>query len=402
MGFMRFLLFLTFVVFMIPVSFNAVAGYGKNEPETIRVATFNVSMDASNYLNESELPALTESPLPEVLQKNHEQIRGIAEILQRVRPDIVLLNEFDYLDPEVGVNVFQKNYLAVSQNGQQAIEYPYAYTAPVNTGVPSAFDLNRDGKAQGTGIDAWGFGWYPGQYGMVILSKYPLLTDKVRTFQHFLWQDMPGRHIPYVINEQGQATNEQWYSDEIMAQYPLSSKSHWDLPVKVGDKIIHLLAAHPVPPAFDGPENSNGMRNFDEIRLFADYLTPGSGNYLYDDKGTRGGLAADQSFIVMGDMNAEAGSGGVDGAIEQLLEHPRVNDVKPQSRGGQQHSPDKQGAQFHTAAWRKRVDYVLPSNDLIVKDAGVFWPVDDESGSELMQKRSASSDHRLVWLDIVK
>ncbi|MCA1768270.1 MAG: endonuclease/exonuclease/phosphatase family protein, partial [Idiomarina sp.] len=215
---------------MIPTSFNALAGSGKSKPETIRVATFNVSMDASNYLSENELPQLTKSPVPEILQQGHEQVRGIAEILQRVRPDIVLLNEFDYLDPEVGVNVFQKDYLAVSQNGQQAIEYPYAYTAPVNTGVPSPFDLNRDGKAEGTGIDAWGFGWYPGQYGMVILSKYPLLTDKVRTFQHFLWKDMPSRLIPYAMNEQGQPTNEQWYPDNVMAQYPLSSKSHWDLP----------------------------------------------------------------------------------------------------------------------------------------------------------------------------
>ncbi|NWO01482.1 MAG: endonuclease/exonuclease/phosphatase family protein [Idiomarinaceae bacterium] len=402
MGFIRFLLILTFVVLMIPTSFNATAGSGKGEPETIRVATFNVSMDASNYLSDSELPQLDKSPVPEVLQQDHRQIRGIAEILQRVRPDIVLLNEFDYVDKQVGVNVFQEKYLSVSQNGQKAIEYPYAYIAPVNTGVPSPFDLNRDGKAQGTGIDAWGFGWYPGQYGMVILSKYPLQVDKARTFQHFLWKDMPGRHIPYVMNDQKKPTDEQWYPEEVMAQYPLSSKSHWDIPVQVGDKVIHLLAAHPVPPAFDGPENSNGMRNYDEIRLFADYLTPGKDNYIYDDKGSRGGLGQNESFIVLGDMNAEAGSGGVDGAIEQLLQHPRVNDVKPQSHGGEQHSPDKQGSQYHTAAWRKRVDYVLPSNDLVVKDAGVFWPVGDEAGSKLMQKRSASSDHRMVWLDIVK
>ena len=94
---------------MIPTSFYATAGSGKNEPETIRVATFNVSMDASNYLSENELPTLDSSPVPEILQQGHKQIRGIAEILQRVRPDIVLLNEFDYLDPEVGVNVFQKD-----------------------------------------------------------------------------------------------------------------------------------------------------------------------------------------------------------------------------------------------------------------------------------------------------
>jgi hypothetical protein len=35
-----------------------------------------------------------------------------------------------------------------------------------------------------------------------------------------------------------------------------------------------------------------------------------------------------------------------------------------------------------------------------VKDAGIFWPVQGEPGYELMKKRDASSDHRLVWLDI--
>ncbi|KTG29974.1 endonuclease [Idiomarina sp. WRN-38] len=401
MGFMRFSIYSTFVLFMI-TSLSAFAGSGKSEPETVRIATFNVSMDASNYLPENELPTLKSSPLPGVLEQNHEQIRGIAEILQRVRPDVVLLNEFDYVDKAVGIDVFRSDYLEVSQNGQAAIDYPYAYTAPVNTGVPSPFDLNRDGKASGSGDDAWAFGWYPGQYGMVILSKYPLAAEDARTFQHFLWKDMPGRHIPYVHDSDKQPTSEPWFSEDAMAQYPLSSKSHWDVPVKIGDRVIHLLAAHPVPPVFDGPENRNGMRNYDEIRLFADYLTPGRDNYLYDDNGVRGGLGEDASFVILGDMNAQAGAGGVDGAIEQLLEHPRVNDVKPQSEGGKLHSPDIEGSQFHTAAWRKRVDYALPSDDLVVKNAGVFWPVNDEPGADMMKKRQASSDHRLVWIDIVK
>ena len=109
----------------------------------------------------------------------------------------------------------------------------------------------------------------------------------------------------------------------------------------------------------------------------------------------RGGLSEDASFVILGDMNAQAGAGGIDGAIEQLLGHPRVNDVKPQSQGGKLHSPDIDGSQFHTAAWRKRVDYALPSGDLVVKNAGVFWPINDEPGADMMKKRKASSDHRL-------
>lgn len=392
MGFMRFHFFLVATLFMVSSSVFA--------SDRIRIATFNVSMDASNYVEYEQLPGVTESPVPAQLAAGNAQIAGIAEILQRVRPDIVLLNEFDYVERERGIDVFLSDYLGQSQNGLDPLSYDYVYMAPVNTGVPSPFDLNRDGEATGRGNDAWGFGWYPGQYGMVILSRYPLAADNARTFQHFLWQDMPGHLVPMVPDANGELTDQPWYSEDVMAQFPLSSKSHWDVPVMIGDKTVHLLAAHPTPPTFDGPENRNGMKNFDEIRLIRDYITPGADNYIYDDNGERGGLAADASFVVLGDLNAGPGRGGVDGAIEQLLEHPRVNDVKPMSKGGKRHSPDVDGSEYHTAAWRNRVDYVLPSSDLIVKDAGVFWPIKGQQGYRLMAEREASSDHRLVWIDI--
>ena len=63
--------------------------------DTVRIATFNVSMDSSNHLPNDALPNTHESVLPKVLQENNPQIRGIAEIIRRVRPDIFLLNEFD-------------------------------------------------------------------------------------------------------------------------------------------------------------------------------------------------------------------------------------------------------------------------------------------------------------------
>lgn len=65
-----------------------------------------------------------------------------------------------------------------------------------------------------------------------------------------------------------------------LAVLRLSSKSHWDLPDYVGDRVVHVLAAHPTPPVFDGPEDRNGLRNADEIRFWADYVAgptpPGS------------------------------------------------------------------------------------------------------------------------------
>ncbi|MCL5051209.1 MAG: endonuclease/exonuclease/phosphatase family protein, partial [Firmicutes bacterium] len=109
----------------------------------LRLATFNVSMEADNYLAEGERG--DQQVLIERLATGDEpQIRHIAEIIQRTRPDIILLTEFDYIDdPAQGVEAFIRNYLQQPQGGQATIDYPHYYYAPVNTGQPSPFDLDR-------------------------------------------------------------------------------------------------------------------------------------------------------------------------------------------------------------------------------------------------------------------
>ena len=194
-------------------------------------------------------------------------------MLQRVRPDVVLLNEFDYVENYRAVDLFRSNYLERSQQGARPIRYPYAFTAPSNTGIPTGFDLDRNGTVGG-GNDAYGFGEFPGQFGMVVLSRYPIDHDRVRTFQMFRWADMPGALLP---DDPATAAPADWYSPEILEVFRLSSKSHWDVPVRVGRKTVHVLASHPTPPTFDGPEDRNGTRNHDEIRFWADYVTPGAG-----------------------------------------------------------------------------------------------------------------------------
>lgn len=82
---------------------------------------------------------------------------------------------------------------------------------------------------------------------MVLLSKYPFDTENIRTFQHFLWKDMPDAYLPL-----DPATGDNYYTDDELNVLRLSSKSHWDVPVKVGEKeVIHVLASHPTPPVFD-------------------------------------------------------------------------------------------------------------------------------------------------------
>jgi 3-phytase/alkaline phosphatase D len=375
---------------------------------TIRVATFNASL---NRESEGQL-------IEDLSTSNNAQAKAIAEIIQRVNPDVLLVNEFDFDAAGGSAQLFKNNYLSVSQSGVDPVEYPYFYIAPSNTGIASGFDLNNDGEivttpgAPGYGDDAFGFGNFPGQFAMVVYSKHPIDFNNVRTFQDFLWKDMPGALLPI-----DPATGESWYSEAELEVFRLSSKSHWDIPILVNGETVHLLASHPTPPVFDGEEDRNGRRNHDEIRFWADYITPGNNNYIYDDRGNFGGLKAGERFIVAGDQNADPFDGdSTDQAILQLLDNPLVNtSVTPDSDGGVDAANRQGGAntnhlgdpRFDTADFADgtpgnlRVDYVLPSQNLEITDAGVFWPTSDDPLFDLVGDFPfPSSDHRLVWTDV--
>ena len=318
-----------------------------------------------------------------------------------------MINEFDY-DP-AAADDFKRNYLALVHGDAAPIHYPYTFIAPSNTGIPSGFDLDHDGATGGPG-DAFGFGLFPGQFGMVVYSMFPIDYANVRTFQHFLWKDMPGALLP---NDPAAPEPAGWYAAEELNVFRLSSKSHWDIPVTVGRETIHFLVSHPTPPVYDDPViNQNGRRNHDEIRFWADYITPSRDSYIYDDSGVSGGLKPGALFVIAGDQNADPLAGdSIPGAIQQLLDHPLVNDqLTPSSPGAVEQnalqgsanlahrsSPAFDTAAFGDSAGNLRADYVLPCQNLTIEDAAVFWPLTSDPRFSLVD---AASDHRLVWIDL--
>ena len=362
----------------------------------VRFATFNLALNR---------PAAGQL-LDELRGGGSEPAKQLAEIIQRAKVDVILLNELDRDDAAESAAVFVREYLAVSQEGLDPIAFPYSYCAPVNTGEPSGVDLDGDGEVKGP-QDAYGYGAFPGQYGMVLLSRYPILEDQVRTFRTLAWNAMPGALRP-----------DGYYSDEAWARLRLSSKSHWDVPIGVGSrgdgKVVHALCSHPTPPVFDGAEDRNGRRNHDEIRFWVDYLTPGEDSWIVDDSGRAGGLPAGESFVVLGDLNCDPLDGDARReALLALLAHERVADPEPRSKGGEeakvkqfgqnmQHAGDPalDTGDFPDAAGEGpgnlRIDYVLPSRDLRVVQSGVFWPLAFERTARLV----GVSDHRLVWVDV--
>jgi hypothetical protein len=404
------------------VAVLAIAPVGQGAPpdSDVRFATFNAS------LNRGSAGQLVEHlSHPEVDDVFRRQARNVAEVIQRARPDVLLINEFDFAP--AAVDLFRQNFLEVSQNGATPIHYPYAFIAPSNTGIPSGKDFSNDGTVGGPN-DAYGFGFFPGQFGMVVYSKYPIDLDAARTFQLFRWKDMPGALLP---DDPRTAAPADWYSADELAVFRLSSKSHWDLPIAIGRKTMHFLVSHPTPPVFDDPPafpagvDFNGRRNHDEIRLWADYISPGKSGYIYDDEGVHGGLKPGQLFVIAGDQNSDPLDGdSVPGAIQQLIEHPLVNaKVTPQSAGAVEAAALQGGAnlrhrgdpRFDTADFSDsapgnlRADYVLPRKPLQIVDGAVFWPLLADPLSRLTGVFTPAllpvggfptSDHRLVWVDV--
>ena len=390
-----------------------------------RFATFNASLNRG-----AAGQALTDLSAP-----GNAQADAVAEIIQRVRPEVLLINEFDFYTPTAAhpdgplVDAFRDNYLEIAHNGAAAIDYPYSYVAPSNTGISSGFDLNNNGVTDTTpgdnpyGDDSMGFGVFEGQFGMVVYSQHPILTDDVRTFQHFLWKDMPDALLP---DDPATPAAHDWYNADELAIFPLSSKSHWDVPIDIDGAVVHFLVSHPTPPGLRRPRGPKRHEELGRDPPVGRLHHPGACIvYIYDDDGTHGGLKPGSAFVIAGDQNSDPLDGdSIPGSIQQLLEHPLVNtSVTPTSDGGAYWSelqdvlndthetdPHEDTADFcDTPAFppcsgpgNLRADYVLPRRSLKIVDAAVFWPFPPD---ELVRLTGAgfpvpSSDHRLVWVDV--
>ncbi|WP_323897028.1 endonuclease/exonuclease/phosphatase family protein [Aeromonas allosaccharophila] len=412
----------------------------------VRFATFNLSFDrtAAGMLTGELALARTEQDAllarladgslngaEKTKALNVQQIRNVAEIIQRTRPDVFLLNEFDNDgkgESTADLKAFNDNYLAHAQHAEvTAISYPVMQNFATNTGLQSGYDLNLDGKT--TADDAWGFGNYHGQYAFAVMSKYPIDTKQIRTFQTFKWKDMPGEQNPIIDDckasiPASRQCGDAWYSDAAWQQYPLSSKNHADVPVLIktekGEEVIHFLISHPTPPIFANAARHTVKHNRAEIAFWNDYVK--GLNYMTDDKGTKGGLAKNAKFVIAGDLNADPQTGDGDlTAIQALLDNALMNQaitngtLIPVSEGGPEcvskgadckRNLDRPNPERITNSSVLQLDHVIPSANLNAVKSGVFWPASFEAGYHLVYDaklgiaKGVSSDHRMVWVDL--
>lgn len=372
----------------------------------IRVATFNIE-DVSTS---------------DLLVNDQPRVQRLAEIIQRLRPTVLLVNEIAFdqhgvpgvpTDEPEGSNGqrFADHYLEISQGeGLEPIRYR-AIMLPTNTGRASGFDLDNSDQATTTypmparsspngdappqtdegrayGNDCWGFGTYPGQYGMALLVdvRLDVLDEEIRSFRLLPWSAMPDARLP--MNDDGTP----WYDDEEWAAMRLSSKSHWDVPVRLPNgAVVHFLCSHPTPPAFDGPAGRNKARNYDEIRFWDDYLD--NRGWIADDNAQPGGIQRGERFVILGDLNADPDKGkDVGDPIGRLTRHPRLQSIEPPT-----HEPPVEDLDpTDTARFGLRVDYVLPSRGLQVLRSGVWTLEPAPRGGST----GFPSDHFPVWAEL--
>lgn len=360
-------------------------------PDSLRVMTINLEDVSSEQLEDT----------------SDARLCHLAEIIQRVQPDVLFVNEIAYdMGPPAGLNGSRlAGFLMKRQAPGTAGLRFVAYMAPSNTGIHSGRDLDNNGIVDTTpgtreyGGDCFGYGTYPGQYGMALLVRPDITIDSehIRTFQKFLWKDMPDALIPQHPAGAGQG----WYTDEELKVLRLSSKSHWDVPLHLPNgQTVHMLCSHPTPPVFDGPEDRNGRRNHDEIRFWGEYIS--GADWITDDKGGEGGLDPDAEFIIVGDLNADPEAGdSLDNPVGRfLLDHERVQDP------GQISAIETEGLSPQaTSRFKLRVDYVLPSSGLKVLASGVWRGEQDTPGHDgpalnMPQFIDFPTDHFPVWIDL--
>lgn len=307
--------------------------------------------------------------LRDIRKGEDPEIVAILAVVAEVDPDILLLTDFDYDLDRVALQAFA-----------DAAGYPHIFAWQPNTGIATGFDIDGNGRL-GEARDAMGYGRFTGDGGMAIVSRHPV-TGTPRNLTETLWRDLPGAVLPPT-------------SDAIAAIQRLSTAGHWIVPFETDDGIVTLLASAHTPPVFDGPEDRNGLRNRDELRLWSQVL---------DDP--------PKGFVIAGNMNLDPVDGqGYADAMAAFLADPRLIDPQPQSAGATfAANPDQRGdPATDTADWTDplpgnlRVSYVLPSSAWQVTGSGVFWPAPDDPKAALLGADGADAGrHRLVWVDIAR
>ncbi|MDC0739209.1 endonuclease/exonuclease/phosphatase family protein [Cognatishimia sp. SS12] len=321
--------------------------------DSFRVATFNTNLHGTG-------PGVM---LRDILAQQPHPMR-VAALIADAKPDVIVLQNIDYDFEHHGLTAL-RDLIAT-----QGHEMGYLYAPEPNSGWPTGLDLDGDGTAFGP-RDAQGYGRFPGQRGLAILSTYPIAGDAAQIYTDHLWAEVADLFAQRVILDR-------LLTDNAQEVQRLSSVAHVAVPIRINGKSLTLLTHHATPPIFDGPEDRNGFRNAAENLL-----------WLYILDGTLG-PPPPTPLILAAMTNLDPWRGaGQHGAMRRLLDSPAFVD------------PARNIAPSHrvTSRWPEsttgdlRLSYLLPSPDLKVLAGG-------RSTLAPAQPPLRAHPHALIWLDL--
>lgn len=306
-----------------------------------------------------------------------------AALIAHVAPDILVLSGLDHDHDLAALQVLRG---LIAGKGHY---FPHLFAFASNAGLRTCLDMTGDGRSD-TADDTQGYGAFRGARALAILSRYPFDAGNARDFSGFLWRDLPQARLPDM-------------PPEALAIQRLSSTGHWDVPVIVGPETrLHLMVYQAGPPVFGGPGNRNLLRNHDETAFWLRFL-----------EGALPMAPPEAPFVLLGGSNLDPEDGdGMQEAMRALLAHPALQDPRPASEGGMRAADTgHRGPPEHdTVHWPQqsgpgnlRVSYILPSREVQVSAAGVFWPAPESPEAHLLGDAEAPpTRHRLVWVDLVR
>jgi len=294
--------------------------------------------------------------LRDILRGGDPEIEHALRLIARAKPDVLVIQSFDFDLHGHALRAF------ADQLSVAGWPMPHHFARAPNTGRMTDVDLDEDGWTHGP-RDAQGYGWFAGQGGMAVLSRFPIDDTGARDHSDVVWADLDWARLPKM---NGQVA----MSAEVRAVQRLSTTAHWQIPIQTAQGTIELWASHHTPPVFDGPEDRNGHRNADELRFWYKRLSTARG-----------------AFVLLGDFNLDPARGdGQSDVMVEVLDHPALQDPVPKDDEGWTAT-----AAFGRDIGDLRVSYVLPAACLFVADSGLEWPASEGDGI---------SRHALVWADL--
>jgi hypothetical protein len=311
-----------------------------------------------------------------------------AEVIQRVKPQVLFLSGLDVDAQELTVSKFSSSFLTVTQSGQTPIQYPHLYCMKSNNKLRSS----------------------------CILSKFPFKSDKIRTFKNFAWEDMQKSKIPKNFRFQSKYKNPiQAKLDRLKSAKKLFSHNFADIPMVIGKTEIHLIHLLSAPTELESLSETVIPEQYqDESQFLQDYLSPETSQYIEDDSGKKGGIAANAHYVIGADFRMDPSDGpGTKTSINQLLDLDILNsNVLPNSVGATEDAAVEAGKNaFHIGTASNdttyfspethgnlRTSFLIPNKSLTIDSSGVFWPDTSHPARRLIDPKV--TNRRLIYVDL--